>query len=40
MANIDLNTLPVAAEAVPKFLAGFFYGITKENHLQEIEACA
>ena len=39
MTTIDITTLPVAAVAVPKFLAGFFYGMTKENHLQEIEAC-
>lgn len=40
MTSIDNLTLPkVPLEAVPKFLAGFLFGMTTENHLQEIESC-
>jgi hypothetical protein len=34
--DIALNS----AVDVPQFLAGFFYEMTNENHLEEIEACA
>ena len=25
--------------SIPKFLAGFYYGLTEESHLAEIELC-
>jgi len=29
----------ISVTGVPKFLGGFIYGMTAENHLEEIEAC-
>ena len=36
----ELIAIPdVPLEAVPKFLGGFIWGMTAENHLTEIQAC-
>jgi len=32
-------SLPIPTAGVPQFLGGFLYGMTGENHLEEIEAC-
>jgi len=38
--SIEALPLPnIPLEAVPKFVAGFMFGMTTENHLAEIEAC-
>jgi hypothetical protein len=34
LANVD-----IAALAIPDFVAGFVYGLTGDNNLEEIEAC-
>ena len=34
LANVDISAL-----AIPDFVAGFVYGLTGDNNLQEIEAC-
>jgi hypothetical protein len=34
LANVDITAL-----AIPDFVAGFVYGLTGDNNLEEIEAC-
>jgi len=37
---IETTELGISAMAIPDFLAGFIYGMTNDNQLEEIEACA
>lgn len=34
LANIDMPVM-----AIPDFIAGFMFGMTGDNNLEEIEAC-
>ena len=33
------SAVEMDAKAVPDFLAGFIFGLTGDNHLEEIETC-
>jgi len=38
-ASIAATATAMDAMAVPDFIAGFIFGLTGDNHLEEIEQC-